>query len=79
VHDRNGPDPGLARADTRPDSYNLECADPLDTSGKCHPYANIMDIPTGDDGIKWRMSCDEFPFGKSSTSSCVPGTHSYKH
>jgi hypothetical protein len=77
-------------ANARPDSYNVECADPSDTSGECHPYANIMDIPTGEEGKKWRMSCDEFPFGKSAPASsprCIPvdsyletwGTYKHSH
>jgi hypothetical protein len=28
---------------------------------KCNPYENLMEVPRG--SRKWRMSCDEFPFG----------------
>lgn len=45
--------------------YNVPCkdADPTNLDKQCNPYENLMKIPGGN--RKWRMSCDEFPFGNA--------------
>ena len=42
---------------------NVPCA-PGDSSGPCNPYSHFVDIPGGRKGVKWRQTCDEFPFGE---------------
>jgi hypothetical protein len=42
---------------------NVPCA-PGDSYGPCNPYSNFVDIRGGRKGVKWRQTCDEFPFGK---------------
>ncbi|KAH6847088.1 hypothetical protein B0I37DRAFT_430319 [Chaetomium sp. MPI-CAGE-AT-0009] len=56
---------------------NVPCA-PGDSSGPCNPYDHFVDIPAGRKGVKWRQTCDEFPFARSlqggeGTSICIPG------
>lgn len=52
---------GSTNAMTAP--ANVPCA-PGDSSGPCNPYSHFVDIPGGRKGVKWRQTCDEFPFGE---------------